>query len=62
MAMRRLLLVEFPGVDSHVASRGHVSGLNHRDVRVCAQHPTAIVHAMERFDAQVLESGVRNCG
>lgn len=62
MAMRRLLLVEFPGVDGHVASRGDVNGLNHRDIAACAQHPTAIAHAMEGFDAQVIESGVRNCG
>jgi hypothetical protein len=60
--MRRLLRIGCPAVDCHVASRGDGSELNHRGVEACAQQPTGIAHAMERFDAQVLECGVRNCG
>jgi hypothetical protein len=60
--MSRPLRIEFPGVDCHVTSRGDRREVNYRDDEDCAEQPMIIAHAMERFDAQVLESGVRSCG
>jgi hypothetical protein len=60
--MSRPLRIEFRGVDCHVTSRGDRREVNYRDDEDCAEQPMIIAFAMERFDAQVLESGVRSCG
>lgn len=56
--IRLLHRIEFAGVIFHITSCGDGIELNFHDVRISAQQPTVIAHAMERFDARVIESGV----